>query len=437
MFMILDANSMSSIRVGWSTRDAQSVIGKYIHEIFDGVRENGLVARCNEVLDGGEAVHLSEFEFQDSQARTSVFNVDLCPLSDDSILITYTNVTEQIKTEDALRESEGRFRSLYNETPVMMHSIDSDRRIVSVSNYWLKMLGYERDEVIGESVLNFLTGSPKPEAEEILSGEFESIRIVEDMPLEFKKKDGGTLEVLLSALHEYDEDGNVLNRRAVLIDITERRRLEGAILEISEREQRRLGQDIHDDVLQTLHGVWLMSEKLRDELSAKHAEATDTLQRISNLVNNSLEKLRSLVRGLHVVEWSPNEFGHVLTDLVNDVERTHQSDGVLCSVYVDDGIVMPDVRTATHLIRITQEAIANAIKHGAATEIIVRVIRENGVMELTVRDNGDGIVLPLPEAEGFGLRIMDYRTRLIKGILKVGRLKDGGTIVTCTCPLPG
>lgn len=338
---------------------------------------------------------------------------------------------------DALIESEARFRSLYNETPVMMHSLDLERRIVSVSDYWLEKLGYERDEVIGEPGLNFLTDSSRPYGEKSLSGDYESVGVVEDLPLEFKKKNGGKLDVLLSSVNEFDDDGNVLSRRAVLIDITERRRLEGAILEISEREQRRLGQDLHDDVGQMLHGVWLISEKLREELSDKHAEAADTAERISNLLHRSLDELRSLVRGLNVVEWSPDEFEQVLTDLAIDVERTHQFDGVLCSVYVDDAIVLPDVQTATHLIRITQEAIANAIRHGAATEIIIRLTRKNGVMELNVRDNGGGIVLPLPEGAGFGLRIMNYRARLIKGVLKVRPLEDGGTIVTCTCPLPG
>jgi len=338
---------------------------------------------------------------------------------------------------DALIESEARYRSLYNETPVMMHSLDLERRIVSASDYWLKMLGYERDEVIGEPGLNFLTNSSRPQAQEILSGDYESLGVVEDLPLEFKKKDGGKLDVLLSSLNDFDDDGNIISRRAVLIDITDRRRLEIAILDISERERRRLGQDLHDDVLQTLHGVWLMSEKLRDELSDKHTEAADSAERISNLLHRTSDELRSLVRGLNVVDWSPDEFEHILTDLANDVERTHQADGVSCSVNVDDAIVLPDVQTATHLIRIAQEAIANAIKHGAATEIIIRLTWINGVMELTVRDNGRGIVLPVPESEGFGLRIMDYRARLIKGVLKVKRLDGGGTIVTCTCPLPG
>jgi len=318
----------------------------------------------------------------------------------------------------------------------MMHSLDLERRIVSVSDYWLEKLGYERDEVMGEPGLDFLTDSSRPYGEKSLSRDYEIVGVLEDLPLEFKKKDGGKLDVLLSSINEFDDDGNVIARQAVLIDITERRRLEGAILEISERERRRLGQDLHDDVGQTLHGVWLISEKLRDELSDKHAEAADTAERISNLLHRVSDELRSLVRGLNVVEWSPDEFEQVLTDLANDVERIHQSDGVLCSVYVDDGIVLPDIQTATHLIRITQEAIANAIRHGAATEIIVRLTWINGVMELNVRDNGRGIVLPVPEPEGFGLRIMDYRSRLIKGDLKVKRLEEGGTIVTCRCPLP-
>ncbi len=142
---------------------------------------------------------------------------------------------ERKRAEDSLRESEERYRSLYNHTPVMMHSIDPDGRLVSVSDYWLRVFGYERDEVIGRRMIEFLTDASRHYAQAVALPEFFKTGYVEDVEAEFVKKNGDVMTVLLSAIAERNEAGGIVRSLAVLIDITERKRMEEALHQSEDR----------------------------------------------------------------------------------------------------------------------------------------------------------------------------------------------------------
>lgn len=149
------------------------------------------------------------------------------------------DVTKRKQAEQLLRESEERYRHLYNETPVMIHSIDQNGRLVSVSNYWLKTLDYERSEVIGRKSLEFLTEESRRYAEEIVLPDFFRTGFCIEVPYRMVKKNGEIIDVLLSATAERNDEGDIVRSLAVMIDVTERnqnqKKIETLNTELAER----------------------------------------------------------------------------------------------------------------------------------------------------------------------------------------------------------
>ncbi len=144
------------------------------------------------------------------------------------------------RAEEALRESEEQFRALYTKTPAMVHSIDTDSNLVTVSDRWLEVLGYERNEVIGRKFIEFLTAESRQYAETVVLPKFWKIGKVRDVAYQYVKKDGEIVDVLLSAFVERDLEGNVIRTLAVLDDITERKQAEEALREAREELEGRV-----------------------------------------------------------------------------------------------------------------------------------------------------------------------------------------------------
>lgn len=153
------------------------------------------------------------------------------------------DITERKLAEEALRESEERYRGLYLNTPVMLHSMDTEGRLVAVSNTWCEKLGYAREEVIGRKVLDFITDESKRIAREVSWPRFYATGHVEDIPYQFIAKDGRLVDVLLSANAERDGSGEIARSLAVLVDVTLRKRAEDALRE-SEARYRLLVETI-------------------------------------------------------------------------------------------------------------------------------------------------------------------------------------------------
>ncbi len=135
------------------------------------------------------------------------------------------DITDRKRIDDALRQSEERYRSFYQKTPVMLHSIDCNGRLASVSDYWLEVLGYERAEVIGRKAIDFLTEESRREAKKHWIPQLFETGVVKHAPYRFVKKSGQIIDVLLNAFAERDASG-ALQGYAALLDITERKRME-------------------------------------------------------------------------------------------------------------------------------------------------------------------------------------------------------------------
>jgi PAS domain S-box-containing protein len=161
-----------------------------------------------------------------------VFDDDGVPIR---MVGTTHDITERRRAEEVLRESEERHRTLYENTPVMVHSIDQNGRLVSVSNAWLGILGYSREEVIGRESTDFLSEASRRFAKEVVLPDFFRIGICKDIPYQFVKKNAEIVDVELSAISEGDAEGNFLRSLAVLIEVTERKQAEEALRKSKER----------------------------------------------------------------------------------------------------------------------------------------------------------------------------------------------------------
>jgi len=130
------------------------------------------------------------------------------------------DISEQRKAEEALRESEKRYRALYNDTPAMLHSIDHNGKLLNVSNLWLAKLGYERHEVIGSKSIEFLTEESQRYAKEEVLPQFFKTGYCTDVPYQFETKNGEVIDVLFSAISEKHNKDEVSHSMAVLMENT-------------------------------------------------------------------------------------------------------------------------------------------------------------------------------------------------------------------------
>jgi PAS domain S-box-containing protein len=218
----------------------------------------------------------------------------------------------------------------------------------------------------------------------------------------------------------------------VISDVTERILLEREILEVSSREQQRIGNDLHDGLGQELTGVALMLRALAGRIRKEHPQANIDMNETIALVNHSIESTRALARGLSPVSI---EGGGLLPALQTLIARARSAYGV--NIQMRRLIrrplqIRPDA--ATHLYRIVQEGLTNAVRHGRASRLTLTVISTTSHIDVSVRDNGRGIAATSSRSAGIGLKTMSYRAEMLGGELSILPAPGGGTIVKCRCP---
>jgi signal transduction histidine kinase len=221
----------------------------------------------------------------------------------------------------------------------------------------------------------------------------------------------------------------VRERTAALTEeMGERERLERELLEISEREQRRIGQDLHDGLCQHLTGATLAGQVLEEKLAARGlAEAVDA-NRVVEIIEEGINLSRSLAKGLYPVELAADGLMLALEEFAGMSSELFR---ISCRFECDSPVLFHDPATAGHLYRMAQEAVRNAIKHGKARNVLIRLeVSEEGTM-LAIKDDGVGLPEPLPVNRGLGLRIMAHRSAMIGGVFRARREAEGGTVVTC------
>ena len=236
---------------------------------------------------------------------------------------------------------------------------------------------------------------------------------------------------LLSRLRSFHDflETQVRQRTAALTEeIAERERLERELLDISEREQRRIGQDLHDSLCQHLTGATLAGQVLEEKLAALNLPLAADANKVVELVEEGINLSRGLAKGLYPVEIEADGLMLALEEFAATSGRLFR---VNCRFECDLPVLIHDPATAGHLYRIAQEAVGNAIKNGKARNILIQleVNEENTV--LSIQDDGSGLPETLPKNRGIGLRIMAHRSTMIGAVFAARRGETGGTLVTC------
>ncbi|RPJ35545.1 MAG: PAS domain S-box protein, partial [Planctomycetaceae bacterium] len=212
-------------------------------------------------------------------------------------------------------------------------------------------------------------------------------------------------------------------------EIGQRRRLEKEILEISEREQRRIGRELHDSLGQQLTGIAIISKVLERKLQRQSLEEAANAKEIAQLVNEAINQTRQLSRGLHPV--SLDEEG-LMSALQTLAATTQNIFGVACAFKCNNPVPVKDPSAAIHLYRIAQEAVTNAIRHGDTKQILLELSADHDGAALVIENDGRDFPAKLPRGRGMGLQVMSYRAEMIGGALDVQPRAGGGTRVTCT-----
>ena len=213
------------------------------------------------------------------------------------------------------------------------------------------------------------------------------------------------------------------------------RRLESEIVGISEAEQRRIGQDLHDGVCQVLAALTCSATELRGELEKRNLpEEARTAGELARLLQSAVVETRDLARSLFPAHVSEVGLSLALESLAQSVTQLH---GIDCTFQSSGSEIDRGDAVATHLYRIAQEAIHNATRHGKATHIAVALAAADDRVTLRVADDGGGISRPPQSINGIGMAVMRYRARLSGGELAVESPREGGTIVSCTAKING
>lgn len=221
----------------------------------------------------------------------------------------------------------------------------------------------------------------------------------------------------------------------LLSEVTERRKLESELIEVSEAQQRAVGRELHDGLGQHLSSLALLSAALQQQLQERIAPETELAARVVALANESNAMTLALARGLYPVAF---EFGGLFSALRQLADQTCVLNGIHCDFYCDRNVQIHDSNAALNLYRITQEATNNALKHSKASRILIELIQVGGQYQLSISDDGIGIDFDHPvHKQGLGMHTMLYRARQLGGILAIEPWPTGGTRVSLTCMTKG
>lgn len=329
--------------------------------------------------------------------------------------------------EESLRQSEARFRMMADHAPVLIWMSGMDKLCTWFNRPWLEFTGRALKEELGMGWSEGVHPDDRARCLQVYGKAFDE-RKPFAMEYRLRRHDGEWRWVYDQGIPLEEAGDAFAGYIGSCIDITERKRLEKEILEISEWERNRTGQDLHDGLCQHLAGIEFrllgLKQKLEDKARKQAAEATE----LARLVREGIEQTRTLARGLSPVMLGPDGLMNALRELAMDSERVFN---VSCSVNCPAPVTIHDNTVATHLYRIAREAVHNAIRHGRAKFIVISLLNEDDRLILGVKDDGIGFPKTPANPNGLGLRLMQYRAGLMGGSLAVQPDAEGGTSVVC------
>jgi PAS domain S-box-containing protein len=332
-------------------------------------------------------------------------------------------IRQKLEDEAALEE---RYRELFENATDMLYTHDREGLITSVNQTGERLLQRSRRELLGRNILDFVAEEQRASArqwlERLLTG-----AAMPDMEWDVVAASGERVKLEISA-RLIDRDGHELEIEGIARDITERKRLEREILEISNREQRRIGHDLHDGVCQQLAGIAFLTSSLAEELADEGVALSSQAEKIGGMVNQVIDQTRGVARGLFPVQLDEKGLVAALEELASNAREVFKID---CRFSVKGPPLTVENEIALHLYYIVLEALANAAKHSGAAHVDISLHPSGDRWLLSIQDDGAGFSLPVRNQEGMGLRILRYRARVIGATLNLHSRPGSGTTVSC------
>jgi PAS domain S-box-containing protein len=342
------------------------------------------------------------------------------------------DITEHRKTQDRLAHELYLMNVLMDTTPDHIYFKDRQGRFVKVNSAKFSRSPQTHPaDFIGKTDFDIFTAE---HAQQAYADEQRIMRTGKPL-IGFEEKetwpDGTITWVHTSKVCLHDKHGKVIGTFGISRDITRQKELQREILAISEREQRRIGHDLHDDLCQQLAGISFLSQSLATRLAAQSVPEAGRAKEIAQLARRAINQTRDMAHGLAPLDLEADSLRDALLGLAANTRNVFRCD---CRFHGSLSVPLPDPGVGTHLYRIAQEAISNAIKHGKASRIDISLGLRESHLTLAIGDNGTGLPKTFDTRKGMGLRIMQYRAGLIGGTLEIRRRPRGGTLVACVVP---
>ena len=333
-------------------------------------------------------------------------------------------IRQQLQVEATLKE---RYVNLFENANDVVFTHDLNGRITSVNTTGEQLLQRRREEILALNLMDLL-----PEDQHTIARQWLDQILNHSEPptveLDFHNaaRQRFRLEISTRIIESAGEKSEV---ESIGRDVTERKRLEKEILEVSNREQRRIGHDLHDGVCQQLAATTYLMDILADQLQEKGCPEFAEADRIGKLITQSITQTRGIARGLFPVKLEESGLASALEEMA---ENTNSLFKINCRFYCNSTPPALENSMALHLYYIAQESVLNAAKHGKATCVNIALAYDKGLLTLTVEDDGIGLQSPAAGSlTGMGIRIMRYRARVIGGTLNLQNRPNHGTQVRC------
>jgi hypothetical protein len=410
---------------------SEEIVGRPVATIIPPDRKDEL-AELVATLEGGEAAAAIETVRQRKDGRLIEVSLTLSPIKDETgrvraVSAIMRDITDRKRAEAALRESETRLQAIMDNSPALIFLKDTQGRYLHFNRQFAEAFHLRLENTIGKTDAEIF---PAKQAEAFRANDLTVLKAgVPTVFDEVAMHDDGPHTSIVSKSPLFDAEGKIYALVGIVTDITERKRLEEEILHISEREHRRIAQDLHDGLGQQLAGISCLSNVLTKNLADAKSPEAATATRISKLLDSAVAQSRGLARGLHPVEPDPTGLMSALEELTASVTELFK---VSCTFECLQPVFVADNTMATHLYRIAQEGVTNALKHGRARKIKIGLSETPERIVLAVGDDGVGFKKTRRKKKGLGMRIMSYRAGMIGGTLVLQKKANGGTDLICT-----
>jgi two-component system, LuxR family, sensor kinase FixL len=391
-------------------------------------KDQSAVKRAIDSAFAGQVEVRQEFELLGNDGRYRSYATTARPLLDGAaprgLVGVIQDVTARRDSERRLRRSEALLRATTSNTADTLFLLDTAMRVRFVNN---SVNGLTPEQIIGREINTLLPATASAGVLQKLGHILES---GETTTFEFESIADGQGQYFENRAVLVRDDGIATGISISMRDITERKRLEQEILDVSGRERQSIGRDLHDGLGQELTGIALMLRGLSSRIQQRCPDVVENVNEIIGHLNQSIETARSLARGLLPVRTETGGLSAALRALaarsrdLYGLEVTYRSE--MCPEFA---FTETD---ASHLYRITQEALTNASRHGHASLVDISLIAKEDGFTLCITDNGVGFVRTAPSGSGMGLKIMKYRADMIGAKFEIAANQPRGTAVTVT-----